>query len=104
MSALSTQSLTAGTAKAMQGMLRKVTKAGSAVSAMAGSSGAGQQATANAGIVHGQVLNCYKAVQEYLTRMVTTVPGMKSLLLDPETVRPRHANTIAALVHGRCCH
>lgn len=41
----------------------------------------------NAGIVHGQVLNCYKAVHDYINKMISQVQGMKALLLDTETVR-----------------
>jgi len=74
----------------MQNVLRKAVKASSAVTAMASGGGHGgtrQQAIHTAGIVHGEALNCYDAVDKYIERMVTVVPGMKAMLLDPETVR-----------------
>lgn len=85
----------------------KVGKAGSAVHAMA--TNQAPPPPPNAGIVHGQVLNCYKAMHDYLTRMVSTVKGMKALLLDQETVRIMDAHTYSATrrhAHWRqvlCC-
>jgi hypothetical protein len=87
----STTSLTAASAARLKGVLHKVGKAGSAVHALATNTPLAPAVTA--GIVHGQVLNCYKAFHDYLTKMVSAVPGMKALLLDAETVRAGERQT-----------
>lgn len=68
------------TAQRLKGMIKNVGKTNSAVNALAPGS-----APHNAGIQHGAVLNCYKATHDYIERMVTSVDGMKALVLDKET-------------------
>jgi len=38
-----------------------------------------------ADIQHGQVLNCVRAIQEYVTKAVSAVKGMKAMILDSQT-------------------
>jgi hypothetical protein len=95
----STTSLTAASAARLKGVLHKVGKAGSAVHALATNTPLAPAVTA--GIVHGQVLNCYKAFHDYLTKMVSAVPGMKALLLDAETVRRKRAHARKQHLRGR---
>lgn len=37
---------------------------------------------------HGSRMDCLKAVQTYIDKIVTNTPGIKVLLLDAETVCP----------------